>query len=128
MAKAADPPRPTHDGGHQRTLLRPRRRDAHACGELAGPPGLPPRMDAEMAISSMRRVPASLALLVLHQCGHDISPSTLRMWVHHWDATPSGGFSIQRGCNTVLTVDTLPLIACRSDGTTSFDANAEQRH
>lgn len=43
----------------------------------------------------MQRVPASLALLALRQSGHQISPSTLRMWVHRGHITRGpGGYDL----------------------------------
>lgn len=43
----------------------------------------------------MKRVPAELALLALRQSGHQISPSTLRMWVHRGHITRGlGGYDL----------------------------------
>lgn len=52
-------------------------------------------MGAEMAMAGMRRVPANLALLALRQSGHEVSPSTLRMWVHRGHITRGpGGYDL----------------------------------
>jgi hypothetical protein len=39
----------------------------------------------------MKRVPAELVLLALRQSGHQINPSTLRMWVHRGHITRGNG-------------------------------------
>jgi hypothetical protein len=44
----------------------------------------------------MMRVPASLALLALRQSGHEISSSTLRMWVNRGHITRgAGGYDLR---------------------------------
>lgn len=46
--------------------------------------------------TTMQRVPASLALLALRQSGHNISPSTLRMWVNRGHITRGpGGYDLR---------------------------------
>jgi hypothetical protein len=43
----------------------------------------------------MRRVSASLALLALRQSGHEVSSSTLRMWVYRGHITRgTGGYDL----------------------------------
>jgi hypothetical protein len=44
----------------------------------------------------MKRVPASLALLALHQSGHVITPAALRNWVYRGHVTRGpGGYDLE---------------------------------
>lgn len=61
----------------------------------------------------MKRVPADLALLALHQSGHQIKPVTLRLWVHRGHITRGpGGYDLTE---ILAYLDRREATACPTD-------------